>query len=217
MRDYGRVYTKFWVSPDIIGLSDDAKLIALYLLTGQHSNALGCFRLPPGYVSSDMQWNSLERVSKGFAELSGIGFVSVGKSDWLLLPKYLKFNQPENPNVGKMIAKLYHQIPESSGLIAETSRAVVSFPEKLPDELVTICKGFAKPFNKPFATVSETPEPEPEPEPEPIKKNNKEVIEFKSNSQRFKERFAKCATEDEKRAEVDRLMQELAEEKRAKY
>ena len=37
-------------------VSDDARLLALYLLTGQHTNMIGCFRLPDGYVSEDLAW-----------------------------------------------------------------------------------------------------------------------------------------------------------------
>jgi hypothetical protein len=213
MRDYGKVFTKFWVSPDIIGLSDDAKLMALYLLTGQHSNALGCFRLPSGYVASDLSWNASERVSKGFGELSAIGFVTVGKGDWLLLPKYLKFNPPENPNVGKMIHKLYSQVPEQSGLIPHVSGMIASFPDKIPESLVTLCKGFAKPFR----TVSQTPEPEPEPEPEPNQNQTIKTIsepeKLKNNSQRFLGRFSS----EEEKERVKQILRETTEALRAKY
>ena len=53
MRDYGKVFSTFWTSDSTRGMSDDAKVLALYLLTGPHSNIIGCFRLPDGYVSED--------------------------------------------------------------------------------------------------------------------------------------------------------------------
>ena len=61
MRDYGKVQSSFWTSADTCKLSDDGKLLSLYLLTGPHSNILGCFRLPIGYVSDDLGWG-FERV-----------------------------------------------------------------------------------------------------------------------------------------------------------
>jgi hypothetical protein len=55
MRSYGSVHTKFWINSDVQLLSPNAKLLALYLLTSPHTNMLGCFRLPIGYVVEDLQ------------------------------------------------------------------------------------------------------------------------------------------------------------------
>ena len=52
-------------------LSNEAKLLALYLLTGPHTNMLGCFRLPASYVAEDLGWD-LKTVSKRFNELNQI-------------------------------------------------------------------------------------------------------------------------------------------------
>jgi hypothetical protein len=38
MRDYGKVHTSFWISDGMRRVSDDARLLALYLLTGQHTH-----------------------------------------------------------------------------------------------------------------------------------------------------------------------------------
>lgn len=54
MRDYGKVYTRFWLKQNVLSWSDSAKLLGLYLLTCPHCNLLGCFRLPIGYVASDL-------------------------------------------------------------------------------------------------------------------------------------------------------------------
>ncbi len=54
-REYGVVHTSFWTSADIRGLSCKAKLLFLYLLTGPHSNGLGCFRLPIPYMAADFR------------------------------------------------------------------------------------------------------------------------------------------------------------------
>lgn len=54
-REYGVVHTSFWTSADVRDLSCNAKLLFLYLLTGPHSNGLGCFRLPIPYMSADFK------------------------------------------------------------------------------------------------------------------------------------------------------------------
>jgi len=73
MRTYGQIQCSFWSDPDFADLSDQAKLLATYLLTGTHSNGLGCYRLPNEYVIADLGWDSGYRiegvcgtVSKGF-------------------------------------------------------------------------------------------------------------------------------------------------------
>jgi uncharacterized phage protein (TIGR02220 family) len=114
MREYGSVHTCFWISHDIQALSDQAKLLALYLLTGPHTNMLGCFRVPVGYVAEDLQWGS-ETVLKRLGELFEKGFITHDKaSGWLLIHNFLKWNPIENPNQGKSIKKLFEQIPQTS-------------------------------------------------------------------------------------------------------
>lgn len=57
MRDYGKVNSSFWTSESIRSLSDDGRMLSLYLLTSPHANMTGCFRLPDGYVCEDLQWD----------------------------------------------------------------------------------------------------------------------------------------------------------------
>lgn len=112
MRDYGKVYATFWTSPTTRDLSDDAKMLALYLLTSPHTTAIGAFRLPDGYVCEDLHWSS-ERVSKGFAELLAKGFANrCETTQWVWIRKHLDWNPPENPNQRKSAAKLAAQVPD---------------------------------------------------------------------------------------------------------
>ena len=56
MRIYGAVQVCFWANAETQYLSDQGKLLAIYLLTGPHSNMIGCFRLPDGYITEDLRW-----------------------------------------------------------------------------------------------------------------------------------------------------------------
>ncbi|ECC6875960.1 Ig domain-containing protein [Salmonella enterica subsp. enterica] len=88
MRDYGKVNSSFWTSESIRSLSDDGRMLSLYLLTSPHANMTGCFRLPDGYVCEDLQWDK-NRVSEGFEELSRNGFAIRDKATrWVLIPGY---------------------------------------------------------------------------------------------------------------------------------
>lgn len=112
MRDYGKVHTSFWSSATISSLSDDARLLALYLMTSPHSTIAGVFRLPDGYVCEDLRWSS-ERVSKGFGELLANGFAQRCESTkWVWVVKHLTWNRPENPNQRTAASKCGLQVPD---------------------------------------------------------------------------------------------------------
>lgn len=113
MRDYGKVHSQFWSSDTISGLSDDAKLLALYLMTSGHGTIAGAFRLPDGYVCEDLKWAS-ERVGKGFAELFSKGFANrCETTKWVWIVKHLEWNRPENPNQRKAVEKLALSVPDA--------------------------------------------------------------------------------------------------------
>lgn len=125
MRDYGKVHTSFWSSSNIRKLSDDARTMALYLLTCPHGTLVGVFRLPDGYATEDLQW-SAERVSVTLSELLDNGFCNrCETTKWVWIRKFLEWNPPENPNQRKAAAKLAAQIPDSCSWKREFSMAYV--------------------------------------------------------------------------------------------
>lgn len=111
MRDYGKVHSKFWSSADIRALSDDGRLLALYLMTSPHTTIAGVFRLPDGYVCEDMKWTA-EQVAEAFRELLSKGFANrCETSKWVWIVKHLEWNPPENPNQRKSAAKVARGVP----------------------------------------------------------------------------------------------------------
>lgn len=111
MRDYGKVHTTFWSSSTMRKLSEDGRMLALYLLTSPHSTIAGVYRLPDGYVCEDLQWPS-ERVAKGFTELLANGFANrCETTKWVWICKHLEWNALENPNQRKSAAKVAYSIP----------------------------------------------------------------------------------------------------------
>lgn len=145
-------------------MTEDGRTLAAYLLCSPHSNMLGCFRIPDGYVCEDLIWDS-ERVTKGFAQLFDNGFATRSEgSKWVVIHKFLKWNQPENPNVVKAAEKLFDQIPAECGVKPLLVRGIKEYeprfnPAKLKG-IETVSEGFQKGM---------PPEPEPEPQPEPEK------------------------------------------------
>ena len=150
MRDYGKVQTTFWTSEDTSSMSDTGRMLALYLLTSPHSNILGCFHLPIGYVSEDLKW-SPERVEKGFAELLEKGFATRDNaSKWVVLHAYLKWNPIENPNQGIAAGRLFEQIPNRSTvkpLLAVALRTHSKhFPRQILEDFGTVREPLPQPF-----------------------------------------------------------------------
>jgi uncharacterized phage protein (TIGR02220 family) len=114
MRIYGSVQIAFWENSDIQNLSDQSKLLAIYLLTGPHSNMLGCFRLPDGYITEDLKWE-IQNAKKSFNNLSEINFLTRDlDSSWVSIHNFLKWNPIQNPRQGIGIQKLFDMVPMKS-------------------------------------------------------------------------------------------------------
>ncbi len=106
MRIYGKVKITFWDDERIKKLPDAAKLLALYCLSCEHSNAIGCYRLPIGYIETDLGWDR-EKAQDALDQLIDSGFALYDRdSAYLLMPRYLEHNPIENSRVGKMCVAL---------------------------------------------------------------------------------------------------------------
>lgn len=156
MRDYGKVYTAFWTSEDARGLSEDGRTLALYLLTCPHGNMIGCFRLTNAYAADDLSWD-VERVSKGFAELALKGYAyRCERSFWVVINRYLKWNQFENPNVGKAAGKLFETITPPHDVKALLVKALREYSPTFPTQILDKFETLPKPFPNPSALSAET-------------------------------------------------------------
>jgi len=144
MREYGQIQCSFWSDPDIQGVSDDAKLIALYILSGPHSNGLGCYRIPDGYIQADTGMTS-ETVSKGFKELFSIGFcLRCETTKFVLIPKFLKWNTVANKNVAAAREKEFKAVPEKFMYYSELCNKILEYGNHLSNGFETVLKGYAK-------------------------------------------------------------------------
>ena len=111
MRVYGSIQTCFWENAEAQQLSDQGKLLATYLFTGPHTNMMGCFRLPAGYIKADLCWED-QKVKGAFQELSEIDFLTRDEaSAWLIIHEFLKWNPIQNPKQGIGIQKLFDGVP----------------------------------------------------------------------------------------------------------
>jgi len=140
---YSKTQSSLWKSLKRKEISDDGKLLFIYLYSCPHRNLLGFYHIPFAYIESDLGWTA-QRVSKGYAELYGKGLVEYDEGlEYMLIPGFLEHNPFENPNVEKKAVRLFEELSE----LAE-SRLLPSFERVL--------KGLPKPFPELLKRVTQT-------------------------------------------------------------
>lgn len=165
---YGKVYAGFWTDEKIVDAPDDAKLAALYFLTGPHRNMIGCMRVPIEYLMGDLKW-PIDRAAVALSHLCSNGYlVRDERTGWTLIVNQLKYDGLGNDKHAKAAARLAMEVPRSSSVFA-------AMREKLMPHLDRLLTGktdvVGYPIDTPSAPVTKakpSPEPEPEPEPEPV-------------------------------------------------
>lgn len=131
---YIRIASKVWQDDKFRTISDEAKLLYLYILTSQHSNMIGYYLLPKPYVAYDLKWLP-EQLDKRFTELLQIGLVKYcDKGDVVLIPNFLKYNTIQNPNQAKGAVNRLKEVPQNT----------------LVDEFLACIKEYAEPFVEEF-------------------------------------------------------------------
>jgi DnaD/phage-associated family protein len=131
---YIRIASKIWQDDKFRAISDEAKLLFLYILTSQHSNMIGYYLLPKPYVAYDLKWLP-EQLDKRFSELLQIGLIKYcDKGDVVLIPNFLKYNTIQNPNQAKGAVNRLKEVPQNT----------------LVDEFLACIKEYAEPFVEEF-------------------------------------------------------------------
>jgi len=112
MARYRKISTVIWNDEKFRNLSDNGKLVFLFLLTHPHMTALGAMRATLAGLAAELGW-TMERLSKAFQEASEKGIAKVDPAACgVFLPNFVKHNPPESPNVIKAWASSYENIPE---------------------------------------------------------------------------------------------------------
>lgn len=158
MAHYRKIDPRMWNDEKFRTLSTEGKLAFVLLLTHPHMTALGAMRATiPGLAA--------ELGGKGFAEAFREVFAKGlakhdEKASCVYLPRFLKYNKPESPNVVKAWAHSIDLIPECH-LKSELIQEVKGFAEALPE-------AFGKALPEAFAKAMPNQEQEQEQEQEEI-------------------------------------------------
>jgi hypothetical protein len=148
---YHRIDPRFWTDPAVRGWSDDAKLLALYLLTCPHRTTEGLFRLPKAYIQADLEW-SAERLAEPFAELLAErngepGFIAYDeRAQVVLLRDALKDQPPQNDNQVTAALRSLDELP-ATHLTCEFKQLAERFCQRLAKRLP---EGFGQGLREPI-------------------------------------------------------------------
>ena len=110
---YSKVFVKIWHSKDFRTLSEEGKMLFLYLLTSPHRNMGGFYYLPLPYLCFDVGLDE-KRVSKAFKELTDKDMALYDfDAQVVLIKKWFCYNPIENENQAKGLNKQLAEIPKS--------------------------------------------------------------------------------------------------------
>jgi hypothetical protein len=172
---YGKVNDAFWESRRIDTLSDRAALLGLFLITGPHRNAIGCFRLGIGAITDEPRFKKwgIEGVYDALSELLRMGFIVRDEAtDWTFITNHLKHDPIKGGKAAIHALGLANRVPQDSPVYRELK-------QKLEPQLQAEAKvlegkdGWPMPY--PLDTPCDTPSngdaiPKPSPLPIPIPK-----------------------------------------------
>lgn len=140
MSRYRKVDPRIWNDAKFRSLSDDGKLVFFMLLTHPNMTALGAMRATVAGLAEEMAWE-IERFREAFREALSKGMAEHDQGACLvMLPKFMKYNPPESPNVVKAWAASLDLLPEcalKTRVVAESVAYLKgkskAFTEALPE------------------------------------------------------------------------------------
>jgi len=146
---YSKVFVKIWHSKDFRTLSEEGKMLFLYLLTSPHRNMGGFYYLPLPYLCFDVGLDE-KRVIKAFKELTDKDMALYDyDTQVVLIKKWFCYNPIENDNQAKGLNKQLAEIPKS-----KLFKPFVDCVKEYCKYIESILKGFDKPFENPSETLS---------------------------------------------------------------
>ena len=148
---FSKIYVKIWYSNDFRSLSEDGKLIFLYLLTSPHRNMGGYYPIPIAYLCYDLNLDE-DKVRNALDEVNDRQMVIYDyDTQMVLILKWFLYNPIENENQAKGLNKQLAELPHSK-LLETFIECVDRYCNKYKE---VILRGLVKPFSNPFQTLSE--------------------------------------------------------------
>ena len=155
MSRYRTIHCRIWNDDKFPFMSDDCQLAFFHLLTTTMSSPFGLFNASVPALAAEKRWDE-KRYRKAFAEAFAKGLIKHSEKHLLILiPQFLKYNKPSNPNVLLSWGKIYKELPDCE--------LKFEFNQILMDSI----EGYGEAFHKAFAEafpkgMPKTPVPAPD-------------------------------------------------------
>lgn len=170
MARYRKIDPRIWNDEKFASLSHEGQRAFLFILTHPSMTSLGAFRATKEGIEAELGIDT-KGFAKPFQELLSKGLIKYDESCFLVFaPNFLKYNQPENPNVVKGWAGCLDLLPECP-LLAEVlqrakscasanSKTSKAFSESLGRVTETLSERYAKQLSKGLAIQEQEQEQE---------------------------------------------------------
>lgn len=170
MARYRKIDPRIWNDEKFASLSHEGQRAFLFILTHPSMTSLGAFRATKEGIEAELGIDT-KGFTKPFQELLSKGLIKYDESCFLVFaPNFLKYNQPENPNVVKGWAGCLDLLPECP-LLAEVlqrakscasanSKTSKAFSEALGRVTETLLERYAKQLSKGLAIQEQEQEQE---------------------------------------------------------
>ncbi|WP_427026558.1 hypothetical protein ACP4J4_20285 (plasmid) [Aureimonas ureilytica] len=143
MSRYRKVDPRIWNDAGFRQLSDHGKLGFLFLITHPNMTSLGAMRATLPGLAAELDW-APEAYREAFEEALQQGMVEHdAKAHLIALPRFIRYNPPESPNVVKAWVGAVDLLPECDLKTLVLQRAEAS--------AVGISIAFGEAFGKAFA------------------------------------------------------------------
>lgn len=112
MARYRKIDTRIWNDQKFNELSDNGKLAFFLLLTHPHLTPIGAMRASLPGLASELRW-PFEKLQEALNESYIHNMIQYDESaSFIWIPNFLKYNQPESPNVIRSWENLLDYLPE---------------------------------------------------------------------------------------------------------
>lgn len=110
---YNRIQNNFWIDKKVRKWDFKTRMIALYILSNQHSISEGYYRLPVSYIAEDMVLQK-EEINKSIEKLVSDNFIKYDTNNsMILIINALKYQPLQNINHCKAALNKLKQLPSS--------------------------------------------------------------------------------------------------------
>jgi hypothetical protein len=144
---YRKIDTRIWNDEAFRKLTDDGKLAFIFLLTHPAMTSLGAMRGTVPGLAAELKWTE-KRLRAATEQMRMVRIDEVNCMLWL--PNFLKYNQPESPNVVKHWLHAAEALPECEMKVQVLARAQESLKQLSEAFQEAFRQAFAEGFHKPF-------------------------------------------------------------------